>query len=75
MMESIFQDLRYGLRTLLKSPRFSATAVITLAVGIAANVAIFTFVDATLLRPLPYQDSQHLVEDLRYPGANSVVTV
>ena len=62
MMESILQDLRYGLRSLLKSPRFSATAVITLAVGIAANVAIFTFVEATLLRPLPYKDSQHLVE-------------
>jgi len=62
MMESILQDLRYGLRTLVKSPRFTATAVITLAMGIAANVAIFTFVDATLLRPLPYKDSRRLVE-------------
>ena len=62
MMDSILQDLRYGLRTLAKSPRFSVTAVITLAVGIAANVAIFTFVDATLIRPLPYKDAQQLVE-------------
>ena len=61
MMESILQDLRYGLRTLLKAPRFAITAVITLAVGIAANVAIFTFVDATLIRPLPYKDSRQLV--------------
>ncbi len=61
MMESILQDLRYGLRTLWKSPRFTVTAVITLAVGIAANVAIFTFVDATLIRPLPYKDSHQLV--------------
>jgi predicted permease len=62
MMESILQDLRYGLRTLQKSPRFTVTAVITLAVGIAANVAIFTFVDATLIRSLPYKDAQQLVE-------------
>src|SRR5262245_44128021 len=61
-MESVLQDLRYELRTLLKSPRFTVAAVITLAVGIAANVAIFTFVDATLLRSLPYKDVQQLVE-------------
>ena len=62
MMESILQDLRYELRTLIKSPRFTSIALITLVLGIAANVAIFTFVDAALLRPLPYRDASRLVE-------------
>ncbi|MGC2695833.1 MAG: ABC transporter permease [Candidatus Angelobacter sp.] len=62
MMESILQDLRYELRTLLKSPRFTSIALITLVLGIAANVAIFTFVDAALIRPLPYRDASRLVE-------------
>ncbi len=62
MMESILQDLRYELRTLIKSPRFTSIALITLVLGIAANVAIFTFVDAALIRPLPYRDSSRLVE-------------
>jgi macrolide transport system ATP-binding/permease protein len=62
MMETILQDLRYELRTLGKSPRFTSIALITLVLGIAANVAIFTFVDAALLRPLPYRDASRLVE-------------
>jgi predicted permease len=62
MMESILQDLRYELRTLIKSPRFTSIALFTLVLGIAANVAIFTFVDAALIRPLPYRDSSRLVE-------------
>lgn len=61
-MESIWQDLRYELRTLIKSPRFTSIALITLVLGIAANVAIFTFVDATLIQPLPYRDASHLME-------------
>ncbi len=61
-MESIFQDLRYELRTLIKSPRFTSIALITLVLGIAANVAIFTFVDAALIRPLPYRDASRLME-------------
>ena len=61
-MESILQDLRYELRTLIKSPRFTSIALITLVLGIAANVAIFTFVDAALIRPLPYRDASHLME-------------
>jgi macrolide transport system ATP-binding/permease protein len=62
MLETILQDLRFELRTLLKSPRFTAIALITLVLGIAANVAIFTFVDAALIRPLPYHDASRLVE-------------
>jgi predicted permease len=62
MMESVLQDLRYALRTLVKSPRFTSIALLTLVVGIAANVAIFTFVDAALIRPLPYRDASRLVE-------------
>jgi macrolide transport system ATP-binding/permease protein len=62
MIETILQDLRYELRTLIKSPRFTSIALITLVLGIAANVAIFTFVDAALLQPLPYRDASRLVE-------------
>ena len=62
MIATILQDLRYELRALLKSPRFTSIALITLVLGIAADVAIFTFVDAALLRPLPYRDASRLVE-------------
>ncbi|HKD92455.1 MAG TPA: ABC transporter permease [Terriglobales bacterium] len=61
-MESFIQDLRYALRSLLKSPRFTVTALVTLTLGIGATVAIFTFVDAALIRPLPYRDSSGLFE-------------
>jgi macrolide transport system ATP-binding/permease protein len=72
MFETILQDLRYALRTLIKSPRFTSIALITLMLGIAANVAIFTFVDAALLRPLPYHDASRLmyVFDSRSMDAN-----
>jgi predicted permease len=61
-MENILQDLRYELRTLIKSPRFTSIALVTLVLGIAANVAIYTFVDAALIRPLPYHDASLLME-------------
>src|SRR5262249_50490342 len=60
-IETLFQDLRYGARTLLKRPGGALITVVTLALGIGANTAIFSVVHAVLLRPLPFAEQERLI--------------
>src|SRR5262249_26001720 len=70
-MESLWQDLSFGVRMLFKNPRFTAVAVLSLAIGIGANSAIFSVTNALLFRPLSYQDADRLVILWqRSPGLN-----
>src|SRR3989440_12001127 len=70
-MRNLVADFRYGLRILLRNPGFTLAAMVVLALGIGANSAIFSFVNAVMLRPLPYQDASRIMQVWHVPPGKS----
>ena len=74
-MRTLWQDVRYGLRLLAGNPGFAVVVVLILAVGIGANTAVFSVVNAVMLRPLPYADAHRLVTLMERPRTQETFTV